>query len=282
MAKTDPGGVQWRLRWHGNEERPSSMENFALFAVIGFLAQLIDGSLGMGYGAVSSATLLAAGVPPAQTSASVHAAKLFTSGTSGLSHLVHGNVDRAIFLRLAIAGAVAGAVGALMVSVIPAALIRPVAVTYLVVIGAVIVYRAWIGTHPAHRLMARPRAGLIGAVAGFVDGTGGGGWGPVATSSLIGSGVPARQAVGSVNAAEFFVTAAVLTAFATAAATGIWGEAGQMVNHAAAVAGLIAGGIPAAIIAGYLPKHVGGRKLSGAVGCLVIVLAVQQFWMLVR
>jgi hypothetical protein len=256
------------------------MEDFLLFALIGFLAQLIDGSLGMGYGVVASSTLLAFGVPPAQTSACVHAAKLFTSGTSAYSHYSFGNVDKALFKKLAIMGAAGGALGALLVSVVPGSLVRPLVMTYLCGIGILIVYRAWLSNHPAKHRSGKAPAKTIGIVGGFVDGVGGGGWGPVVTSSLIGSGSEPRYTVGSTNAAEFIVTIAVLAMFIFAGTTGLWTEVGEISDHAVAVGGLVAGGVPAALVAGYLPRLIDARRFSGAIGVLVLAIGVQQLWRL--
>jgi len=252
------------------------MDQFWLFAAIGFLAQLVDGSLGMGYGVVSSSALLAFGVPPAQASACVHAAKLFTSGTSAFSHHAFGNVEKALFLKLSVMGAVGGIVGALLVSTIPGDYIRPIVMLYLCVIGLVIVYRAWQRQHPAIHPTKSPAARTIGLTGGFVDGIGGGGWGPVVTSSLIGSGANPRYTVGTVNTAEFVVTVAVIVTFIIAGITGLWQQVGEMKDHAIAVAGLIAGGVPSALLAGYLPKHINARKFSGAIGMLVLAIGVQQ------
>jgi hypothetical protein len=254
------------------------MDDFILFVLIGFLAQLVDGSLGMGYGVVSSSTLLAFGVPPAQASACVHAAKLFTSGTSALSHHSFGNVDRALFVKLATMGAAGGALGALLVAIVPGEMVRPVVMTYLCVIGILIVYRAWLVRHPARSQWRAAPARLIGSVGGFVDGVGGGGWGPVVTSSLIGAGTNPRFTVGSTNAAEFVVTISVIATFILAGVSGLWREVGEMRDHAVAVGGLVAGGVPAALLAGYLPRHVNARRFSGAIGVLVLAIGVQQLW----
>jgi uncharacterized membrane protein YfcA len=252
------------------------MDQFWLFAAIGFLAQLVDGSLGMGYGVVSSTSLLAIGVPPAQASACVHAAKLFTSGTSAYSHQAFGNVERSLFMKLSIMGGIGGILGALLVSAVPSDYVRPVVMVYLCIIGVVIVYRAWLARHPVKPREKPAPARPIGAVGGFVDGVGGGGWGPVVTSSLIGSGANPRMTVGTVNAAEFVVTVAVLVTFIVSGAVGLWQQAGEMSKHAIAVAGLVAGGVPSAILAGYLPRHIDARKFSGAIGMLVLAIGVQQ------
>jgi hypothetical protein len=257
------------------------MDDFLVFATIGFVAQLVDGSLGMGYGAISSATLLATGIPPAHVSASVHAAKLFTTGTSAASHTIHGNVRRDLFLKLAIIGALGGVLGVLLVTAVPAAYVKALVTAYLLVLGSVIVIRTWAARYPDHPAMRRIPARVTGAAGGFIDGVGGGGWGPVVTSTLIGSGHEPRYTVGTVNTAEFFVTVAVLATFIVAGVTGFWTEAKSIKDHVLAVAGLVVGGIPAAMIAGYLPKIVNARSLTGAIGLLVLAIGVQQAWAMV-
>ena len=252
------------------------MDEFLVFALVGDLAQLVDGALGMAYGVTSSTVLLAFGVPPAHASASVHAAELFTTAASGTSHALYRNVDWRLLLRLAPAGMVGGAIGAYVLTGIDGDLLRPYILAYLAVMGVVIIWRTLsAGTgKPAPRSAHVP----LGAIGGFVDAVGGGGWGPVVTTSLVGSGEPPRYAIGSANAAEFFVTAAISAAFVAALLTGHWENAGDLTDHAFAVAGLIVGGVIAAPFAGYLVKIAPTRVLGLAVGCLVIGLSIYQGW----
>jgi uncharacterized protein len=260
------------------------MEEFLIFAVIGFFAQLVDGSLGMGFGVISASALLATGVPPAQVSASVHGAKLFTSGTSAISHLMHGNVDKPTFWRLSVAGAAGGVLGALLVSAVPGSTIKPFVLGYLTLLGLFILIKAWGPRFIRDRspLFSKPPVVPIGATGGFVDGVGGGGWGPVVTTSMIGTGGTPRYTIGTVNAAEFVVTVFIVMAFAGASITGLWQDAGELMDNFVAVLGLVLGGIPAAVIAGYLPKKVDARSLTGLVGLLVISLAAYQLWQILR
>jgi len=245
--------------------------DFVVFVAVGFLAQLIDGALGMGYGVISSVVLLTTGVPPAQTSASVHAAKLFTTATSGTSHFLHGNVDRRLMIQLSVAGGVGGAVGAALLTQIAGATMRPLVFIYLLAVGILILVRCF---KPARE--ASPQARLVtplGATGGFLDAIGGGGWGPVVTSTLIGAGAPPRYVIGSVNAAEFVVTCAVVSVFMTTLLLGIWHESEGLLEHAIPVIGLIVGGIPAAILAGRLLKSAPRKPLTIAVGVLIIALS---------
>lgn len=245
---------------------------FWIFFCVGFGAQLIDGALGMGYGVISSVVLLATGVPPAQTSAAVHSAKLFTTAASGASHLFHGNVDRRLFWFLAIAGSIGGILGALILTQVPGKAIRPYVFAYLLIMGLLILWRSLREGKERHVLPGRFVAPL-GGVGGFLDAIGGGGWGPVVTSSLIGAGAQPRQVVGTVNAAEFVVTCAVVAAFATTLLTGVWSEGKGLLDHVLPIAGLVLGGLPAAAMAGLLVKRAPRKAMTFAVALLVIVLS---------
>ena len=225
--------------------------DFLIFAAVGFFAQLIDGALGMGYGVISSTVLLATGVPPAHTSASVHAAKLFTTAASGMSayrprqcrpahpdHPLRSPARSAAF------------VGAMVLVNVPAGAIRPYVFGYLGIMGLVIIWRGLM--FPASKTIAGKFIAPLGTAGGFLDAIGGGGWGPVVTSSLIGAGASPRFVVGTVNAAEFVVTCAVVSAFAATIVFGVWQEAHGIMDHLMAVAGLVIGGVPAALLAGWL------------------------------
>ena len=150
------------------------MDDLLIFAAVGFFAQLIDGALGMGYGVISSVVLLASGVPPAHTSASVHAAKLFTTAASGTSHIIHGNVDRRILILLCAAGTIGGIVGALVLVNVAGQQIRPFVFGYLMIMGFVILWRGLM--LPANRSVPGRFIVPLGAIGGFLDAIGGGGW----------------------------------------------------------------------------------------------------------
>jgi uncharacterized membrane protein YfcA len=248
-----------------------SLSDFLIFAGVGFFAQLVDGALGMGYGVISSTVLLATGVPPAHTSASVHAAKLFTTAASGVSHILHGNVDRRVLIILGVAGSLGGILGALVLVNAPAGLIRPFVFGYLGIMGLVIIWRGLM--FPANRTIPGKFIAPLGTAGGFLDAIGGGGWGPVVTSSLIGAGASPRYVVGTVNAAEFIVTCAVVMAFATAIIFGVWTESKGIADHLTAIAGLIIGGLPAAIFSGWLLKKAPRKPLMIAVGLLICAIA---------
>jgi uncharacterized membrane protein YfcA len=247
------------------------MSDFIAFATVGFLAQLIDGALGMGYGVICSILLLATGVPPVQTSASVHAAKLFTSATAGTSHWLNGNVDRKLMIQLAAGGVIGGISGALLLTHISGATMRPLIFSYLLIVGIVILVRC---LKPARETSPRGRfVAPLGATGGFLDALEGGGWGPVVTSTLIGSGAPPRYVIGSVNAAEFIVTSAVLTVFVLSFFFGLTQQSQGMLDNAISIAALISGGIPAALMSGVLLRKAPRKPLTIAVSLLIIALS---------
>ncbi|MEY4556118.1 MAG: hypothetical protein RL093_1237 [Pseudomonadota bacterium] len=250
------------------------METFLLFFVVGALAQAVDGALGMAYGVISSSVLLALGVPPAMASASVHGAEVFTTAASAGSHVWHKNVDWRLLLPLAVAGVIGGCLGAYVLTGIEGDVIKPFIVAYLGVMGVYIVWRAGHDIKP-RRLPSWVMAptGLIG---GFLDAIGGGGWGPTVSSTLVAAGQEPRRAIGTVNTAEFFVTVAISATFVWALITGHWAEAGALENHAAAVGGLVVGGLLAAPFAGIITKRVPRKVLTYAVGLLLLALAVFQ------
>ena len=176
------------------------------FILIGFAAQLVDGALGMAFGVISSTLLISIGVPPAAASAGVHVVESFTTGVSGISHVLHRNVRWHLFLRLVIPGVLGGVIGAYLLTQIDASVARPFVLTYLAAVG---LYLLWRGLgHEAHEKEPRVIAPL-GLVGGFLDAAGGGGWGPVVTSNLLVQGANPRHVIGSVNTAEFFITVAV-------------------------------------------------------------------------
>ena len=240
-----------------------SVELLELFA-IGFCAQLIDGALGMAFGVISTTAMLALGLPPAQASAVVHTAEIFTTGASAASHILHRNVDWRLVVRLGIAGVLGAVLGAWLLSSLDARAVRPFVSVYLVLIGVFILLKAW-QMAPARDAPSGWTA-PIGFAAGFLDAGGGGGWGPIATSTLLGSGHAPRQVVGSVNTAEFFV--------ATAAATTFFVELGA--SPLQELFGLILGGVVAAPLGGWAVKRIPSRLLMTMVGVVVIALAGWQ------
>jgi uncharacterized membrane protein YfcA len=250
------------------------MQDFVLFAVVGLLAQLVDGALGMAYGVISSTVLLAFGVPPAHASAAIHAAELFTTAASGGAHLTHRNIDWRLFLRLVPFGVVGGVAGAFVLTSFDGASVKPFVTAYLGVLGIWLFIRSF--RKIPSRPVGMPLVAPLGLAGGFLDAAGGGGWGPIVTTGLLGAGGMPRYVIGTVNASEFLITLAVSAGFLTALLTGHWQEAGGILGHAYAVAGLIVGGLIAAPFAGWVIKVVAERALLRTVGSLIALLAGYQ------
>jgi uncharacterized membrane protein YfcA len=252
----------------------SLAETLALFMAVGFLAQLVDGAVGMAYGVISSSVLLAFGVPPAQASATIHAAECFTTGASAISHSALKNVDWKLFFRLAPAGIVGGVIGAYVLTGFDPTLIKAVVIAYLGVLGVYLLIRALQPPRdePPHLKHVLP----LGLVGGFLDASGGGGWGPVVTSTLLGRGHAPRFVIGSVNTAEFFVTAAISATFFWTLLTGRLVLEGGLLFGGAAFGGLVVGGLIAAPLAGYVTRIAPARVLLGAAALLVISLSAWQ------
>lgn len=230
---------------------------------VGLLAQSIDGALGMAYGVTSSTLLLGLGMTPALVSATVHVAEVATTGVSGLSHGFFGNVDRGLLLRLALPGALGGIVGALLLSHWQAPWLAPLIAAYLLVLGLVLVRRSW--RAQAQESKARPRrTRRMALLAGFLDAVGGGGWGSITSTSLMAQNLPPRIAIGTANAAEFFVSLAITAVFL--------GTLGRI--YGPAVLGLLIGGLIAAPFAAWLTRHLPARLMMRAVGALVVVLSL--------
>lgn len=255
------------------------MDTFLIFLLVGLLAQAIDGALGMAYGVISSSVLLAFGVPPATASASVHGAELFTTAASASSHAWHRNIDWRLFVPLALGGVLGGVTGAYILAGIDGDAIKPFIIAYLSIVGVWILWRASHDLRP--RRIRRAFVAPLGMVGGFLDAIGGGGWGPTVTSTLVGAGQAPRKAIGTVNTAEFFLTAAISATFVWSIVTGHWREAEDIRNHLAAIAGLVVGGLVAAPFAGLITKRVPARALTYAVGGLLICLALFQALQLV-
>jgi uncharacterized protein len=251
--------------------------DFWLFAGVGFAAQLVDGALGMAYGVISTSVLLSAGVTPANASASVHAAKMFTGLASGISHIVYRNIDWKLLALLSGGGIVGGVLGTYVLTSIPGEAVKPYVVAWLGLMGLVILYRAWRQTRPKVFSWKSPLP--LGLVGGFFDAIGGGGWGPVVTSSLMGGGADPRKAIGTTNTAEMFVAAATSAAFLAALVSGHW-ETEGLRGLLWSVGGLIAGGVVAAPVAGWMTKVLPLRMLTWLVGFVVVGLAVWQGVML--
>ncbi|WP_119157699.1 sulfite exporter TauE/SafE family protein [Caldimonas tepidiphila] len=229
---------------------------------VGFLAQVIDGALGMAYGVTATTFLLSAGATPAGASAAVHIAEVFTTGLSGISHVKLGNVCRKLFVRLLVPGIIGAILGAVLVTQVDGKALKPYISAYLLCLGLYILVKAYFQVIKRNK---EPRhVAKLALVGGFVDAAGGGGWGPVVTSNLIGAGSDPRTTIGSVNFAEFFLTLSSATAFILLA-----GEPTTWMM----VAGLVFGGMFAAPFAALLCKRLSARTLMTIVGCLIVVVS---------
>ena len=239
-------------------------DDVLLFVAIGFVAQMIDGAIGMAYGVISSSVLLSLGIPPATASACVHAAETFTTAASGAAHWRLGNVDRRLLLRLAVPGMIGGAIGAYLLTALPGDKVRPFVNGYLLIIGLLIVWRAL--TTKSDPDSAPSRVAPLGFIGGLLDSIGGGGWGPIVTSTLIGQGTTPRYAIGSVNLSEFFVTFTISATFVFTIGLELW----------PIIAGLIIGGVVAAPFAALAAKHMPDKALMIIVGCVVVILSLRS------
>lgn len=227
------------------------------FILVGFFAQLVDGALGMAFGVISTSALVAFGVPPAAASAGVHAVETVTTAVSGTSHIVARNVDWKLFARIAVPGVIGAVLGAYVLTNIPANLARPVIQAYLGMLGIWIFWRGFRHLHVERRPKVVEPLGLAG---GFLDASGGGGWGPIVTSNLIVQGGTPRKVIGTVNTAEFLVTLSAAVAFILALG---W----EVVTTA--TVGLLAGGVVAAPLGAILAKRIKPDTLMTLVGLIL-------------
>lgn len=229
---------------------------------VGFFAQVIDGALGMAYGVTATTFLLASGASPAAASASVHIAEIFTTGVSGISHAKFGNVNKQLFVRLLVPGMLGGILGAVLVTYVDGALFKPFISAYLLLLGIYILSKAF--RQLRIRKEAPRHVGKLALFGGFVDAAGGGGWGPVVTTTLVGTGSDPRTTIGSVNFAEFFLTLTSAAVFALLMETDTW----------PLIIGLVFGGLFAAPFAAVLCKKFHARTLLILVGVLITTISV--------
>ena len=235
-----------------------NLEALLPFIGVGFAAQLVDGALGMAFGVISNTLLVAVmGVPPALASQRVHIVECFTTAVSGISHLLHGNVDKKLFFRLLVPGLIGGLLGVKVLTSIDAAVIKPYVLIYLSLIGVYILAR---GRFYPPKLREAKLIAPLGLFGGFLDATGGGGWGPVVTSNLLIQGADPRKVVGTVNTVEFFLTLSVSAAF-------IWNLG--IADVAGATLGLLIGGLLAAPFGAWAAKHFNPKVMLVLVGIVL-------------
>lgn len=239
---------------------------FWIAVAVGLLAQAIDGALGMAYGITSSSFLLAAGAPPAMASGAVHLAEVFTTGVSGVSHLRMGNVSKMLFLSLLLPGIVGALMGVYILGQVDAAVLKPFVSAYLLVMGVYVFSKAFRRANrtAVQRSLTARKVVPLALVGGLMDTTGGGGWGPIVTTSLVGAGNDPRTTIGSVNLAEFFLTVTVAASFLSILDATVW----------VLVAGLATGGLVAAPFAAYMTRHLSAKTLLMLVGALISCISV--------
>lgn len=241
------------------------MEDFIIFFIVGMVAQLIDGALGMAYGLTTTTFLLNFGYPPVIASSVTHAAECITTGFSGLAHHRLGNVNRYIFLRLLIPGMIGAVIGVVFLTNVDGNAIKPYIATYLFILGCIILTKAFTVFPPQKTSQHLIPLGFFGAL---MDAIGGGGWGPIVTSTLLASGHDTRTTIGSVNATEFFIATTVSIAFFLSNVLIGWQT----------VVALALGGAIGAPFGALLCKYMPLKPLMIIVGLLIIVLSLRTLF----
>ena len=237
------------------------------FIAIGFAAQLVDGALGMAFGVITNTLLVGLlGIPPAQASQKVHIVECFTTATSGISHLLNGNIDKRLFFRLLIPGVIGGVLGAYLLTSIDASVIKPFVLAYLAGVGLWLLFRGLL--YPP-KLKEAKLVAPLGLFGGFLDAAGGGGWGPVVTSNLLIQGAEPRKVVGTVNSVEVFLTLTISAAFIYH--LGLADVAGPTL-------GLIIGGVTAAPFAAVAARHIPPKPMLIIVGIVLTITSGYGIW----
>jgi uncharacterized membrane protein YfcA len=252
--------------WAAAQREPGGI--FLVFVLTGFLAQLVDGALGMGYGVISAICLISAGISPVSVSAAIHTSEVFSSGISGYSHYRFGNINKKLFRHLVVpgvAGAVLGAIALISLGERAGSWLMPLIAVYALFLGIKILLRAFGSRQESRRIK---RLGWLAGAGGFFDSFGGGGWGPIVTSTLIAKGRTPRYIIGSVSLTEFFITLASAFTFFAALGTGYW----------QAVLGLLIGGTAAAPVAARLAGKLPAKQLLLCVGAMVILWSARILW----
>ncbi|MDP3550253.1 MAG: sulfite exporter TauE/SafE family protein [Novosphingobium sp.] len=233
------------------------------FIAIGFAAQMIDGALGMAFGVISNTLMVGVlGIPPALASQRVHIVECFTTATSGVSHLIHGNIDKKLFFRLLLPGMAGGILGAYALTSVDASVVKPWVLLYLSGIGIYLLTR---GILYPPKIKDAKHVAPLGLIGGFLDAAGGGGWGPVVTSNLLIQGADPRKVVGTVNTVEFFLTL-------TISATFIW-QIG-IADLAGATLGFLIGGVAAAPFGAWAAKHIPAKAMLIMVGIVLTLTSL--------
>ncbi|WP_083256931.1 sulfite exporter TauE/SafE family protein [Arcticibacter eurypsychrophilus] len=241
---------------------------FGWMVLAGFVAQMVDGALGMGYGVISTTVLLSTGLNPAAISGSIHTAEMFSSGASGYSHYRFGNINKKLFKTLLLPGVLGAVAGAVLLSYLGeeyGSWLRPILSVYTLLLGLRILTNAFKQKRASQKVK---HAGWLAGAGGFLDSFGGGGWGPLVTSTLISKGKTPRYIIGTVSLTEFFVTLGSALTFFLILGT----------SHIQTIAGLIIGGLLAAPLAAKLAGRLKTKPMLISVGTLVIISSIRTLW----
>lgn len=238
------------------------MVELLIYSIIGFVAQIIDGSMGMAYG-ISCNTLLRnfLGLPSIVASACVHFVEIFTSLASAVSHIKLKNISKDLLTKLLVPGMIGGILGVYVLSDIYSEMWDPIIDIYLIIMGMIVFFKAF--KKPKDPKEPKKSVYILGLIGGFSDAIGGGGWGPVVTSTLVASDHDIRKTVGSVNTAEFFVTLVQSIAFFTVVGNNLLG-------YTTILLGLLIGGVIAAPFAAVLSKKIPLKMMFIMVGILIV------------
>ena len=246
---------------------PFNSDLFFWALLFGSIAAFIDGSLGMAYGVTGTAFLLGYGISPIKAVAYIHIAEIFVSGSSGLNHWKIGNVDTKLFKKLLIPGIIGAILGALVITKVKISYLSIVISIYLLFMGIFLIAKAYAKI----KLQIKQKNSVVLPLAvtgGFVDGAGGGGWGPVVTTSLLGGKMMPKKVIGTVNASEFFINLASATAFLFLVKVTDW----------EALAGLIIGGFLITPYAAKATSRMSVKMILTVVGCLITALSVRKIY----
>jgi uncharacterized membrane protein YfcA len=237
----------------------------APFIAIGLLAQAVDSAFGLAFGVLSNLLLVLFGLPPLGASAATRSVESFTSGASGMAHVLQRNVDWPLFARLVVPGILGGVVGVWMLLLLKGDVLRPVLLVYLIALG---VYLLWRAPRRPQAFRRMRLVGPLGLLGGFFDASGGGGWGPLVTGNLLAQGMTPRMAIGTTNAAEFFVTVTVLATFIGTLGLETFGTAAT---------GLLIGGVVAAPLGAWVTRRAPPKALLQIVGVVLVGTSIWGF-----
>jgi uncharacterized membrane protein YfcA len=253
--------------YHETDKTSFNNDLFFWALLFGAVAALIDGSLGMAYGVTGTAFLLGYGISPVKAVAYIHIAEIFVSGSTGLNHWKIGNVDTKLFKKLLIPGIIGAILGALIIAKVKIPYLSIVISIYLLFMGIFLIAKAY----SKIKLQFKQKNSTIIPLAvtgGFVDGAGGGGWGPVVTTSLLGGKMEPKKVIGTVNASEFFINLASAVSLLFLVKVTDW----------EALAGLIIGGFLVAPYAARVTSKMSEKMILTIVGCLITILSIRKIY----